>query len=290
MKERIAFIGMGIMGQPMAGHLLKSGAELTIYNRTRSKCEPLAALGATVADTPADAAKEADVTFLCLSDTPDVEAVLFGENGVAAAAKPGSIIVDHSTVSPTASARWAKKIAEQTVGFVDAPVSGGDTGAKNATLSIMCGGDADHLDRVRPLLKKMGKTITHCGPAGQGQATKLINQVLVLGTLAAVCEAMALTKAGGLDPATTLQAVGGGAAASWQLQNLGPKIAAGDYTPGFRVWLALKDLFLVENYAKETGIELPGIERITRLYAKLLKDGYSKEGTQALARVATRSS
>lgn len=282
-KDRIAFIGLGIMGLPMAGHLVQAGFDVTVYNRTKAKAAPLVAAGAKLADSPADAARDAAAIFLCLTDTPDVEAVLFGEHCVAAGATAGSVVVDHSTVSPVATRGWAKRLAEQGVGFVDAPVSGGDTGAKNATLSIMCGGDAQHLDRVRPFLEKMGKTITHCGPAGSGQVTKLVNQVLVLGTLAAVCEGMRLIETAGLDATTTLAAVGGGAAKSWQLENLGPKIAAADFAPGFRIDLARKDLRLVMEYATDAGVTLPGMERVQALYESI-KDKHDRDGTQALIR------
>jgi 3-hydroxyisobutyrate dehydrogenase len=278
---RIAFIGLGIMGASMARHLLSDQTSLTVFNRTRSKAVPLADAGATVAKSPGDAAREADFIFLCLTDTSDVEAVLFGDNGVAKTAKPGSIVVDHSTVSPVASKEWAKRLAAKQVGFIDAPVSGGDVGARNAALSIMCGGPADHFNRVKPLLERMGKTITHCGPAGSGQATKLVNQVLVLGTLAAVCEGMRLVETGGLDAKTTLVAVGGGAAKSWQLENLAPKIAASDYAPGFRIDLARKDLRLVREYANASGVKLPGIERVQLLYESI-KDTHDRDGTQAL--------
>ena len=281
MKDRIAFIGLGIMGLPMAGHLVRAGFDVTVYNRTKAKAAPLVDAGAKLADSPAAAAKGATAIFLCLTDTPDVEALLFSESGVAAGAMAGSIVVDHSTVSPVATRDWAKRLAEQGVGFIDAPVSGGDTGAKNATLSIMCGGDASHLDRVRPYLENMGKTITHCGPAGSGQVTKLVNQVLVLGTLAAACEGMRLIETAGLDAGTTLAAVGGGAAKSWQLENLGPKIAAGDFAPGFRIDLARKDLRLVMEYAKDAGVTLPGIERVQALYESI-KDKHDRDGTQAL--------
>ncbi|MGC4031219.1 MAG: NAD(P)-dependent oxidoreductase [Tepidisphaeraceae bacterium] len=282
MAERIAFIGLGIMGGPMAGHLLKSGADLTVFNRTRTKAQPLAAAGAKVADSPAAAAQEADIVFLCLTDTPDVDAVLFGDGGIADAMKAGSIVVDHSTVSPAASERWAARLAEKQIGFIDAPVSGGDSGARAGTLSIMCGGQAADVDRVRPFFAAFGKTVTHCGVAGQGQATKLVNQVLVLGTLAAVCEAMLLTQTAGLDPATTLAAVGGGAAKSWQLEQLWPKIAAGDFAPGFRIDLALKDLRLVTQYAAERHIALPGVDRVRGLYETLVATGHATEGTQAM--------
>ena len=282
MSRPLAFCGLGIMGLPMAGHLLAAGHRLTVYNRTAAKAKPLADAGAAVAATPADAARDARVVFLCLTDTPDVGAVLFGPDGVAETARPGTVVVDHSTISPTATEDFAVRLAERGVLLLDAPVSGGDAGAKAATLSIMAGGDPAAFAAVRPLLEILGKTITHCGPAGRGQATKLVNQVLVLGTLAAVCEAIALTEAGGLDPATTLAAVGGGAAKSWQLDNLWPKIAAGDFSPGFRADLALKDLRLVEAYAGASGVRLPGIARVAGLYARLIQQGRGGEGTQTL--------
>ncbi|MGN6727848.1 MAG: NAD(P)-dependent oxidoreductase, partial [Tepidisphaeraceae bacterium] len=269
----LAFIGLGIMGLPMAGHLLRAGNDVTVYSRTKSKAEPLLRAGAKWADTPAAAASKAVTTFICVTDTPDVEAVLFGEQGVAAGALLNSIIVDHSTISPSATQAFAKRLAERKLALIDAPVSGGDTGAKNATLSIMCGGERQAFDRVRPLLETMGKTITYCGPSGAGQLTKLVNQVLVLGTLNAVCEAMTLVKSGGLDPATVLAAVGAGAAKSWQLENLAPKIAAGDFEPGFMVDLAQKDLRLVLEQADAAQLALPGTAWVHQLFNTVQKLG-----------------
>lgn len=283
MPQSIAFLGLGIMGLPMAGHLLqKSGGKLTVYNRTKVKAGALAKQGATVADSPAAAAKGADVIFVCVSDTPDVEAMIFGENGLASTAKPGSVVVDHSTISPMATKSFAQRLAAKSIALIDAPVSGGDTGAKNGTLSIMCGGDKSAFDRVLPLLQCYGKTITHCGDSGQGQATKLVNQVLVLGTLLSVCEAMTLVKKSGLDPQTTLAAVGAGAAASWQLQNLGPKIAAGDFAPGFRCDLAAKDLRLVLEFVDQQELALPGIALVRQLYNAVISNGGAGDGTQAM--------
>ena len=285
MTRDLAFIGLGIMGLPMAGHLLAARYRVTVHTRTRLKADSLVTAGAEWAASPADAAGRVDIVFVCVNDTPDVEAVLFGKHGVAASARPGTVLVDHSTISPAATRDFAARLARQGVKLIDAPVSGGDSGAKAGTLSVMCGGDREAFDAVRPLLEHVGKTITYCGGSGQGQATKLVNQVLVLGTLAAVCEAMALVRTGGLDPATTLSAVGGGAAASWQLQHLGPKIAAGDYTPGFRVDLALKDLRLVLELASEMGVALPTIDRLRGLYDTLARTGHAGDGTQALARL-----
>ncbi|MDB5173119.1 MAG: 2-hydroxy-3-oxopropionate reductase, partial [Phycisphaerales bacterium] len=179
MNNPVAFIGLGIMGLPMAGHLLDAGCELTVHNRTKSKAEPLLARGARWADTPAEAAQQAATTFICLPDTPDVESVVLGDRGVLAGARPGSIVIDHSTISPTITRTIAKALAAKGIGFLDAPISGGDIGAQNATLSIMVGGDEKQFERTRPLLAHLGKTITYCGPSGAGQLTKLVNQILV---------------------------------------------------------------------------------------------------------------
>lgn len=272
------------MGAPMAGHLLKAGYPLTVHNRTRSKADALLSAGAQWADTPADAARSSDVVFVNVPDTPDVEKVLLGAGGVIETARPGTIVVDHSTISPTETRRFAVELARRQITLLDAPVSGGDVGARNATLTIMVGGDAQALERVRPLLQTLGKTITHCGDSGAGQITKLVNQVLVLGTLNAVCEAMALIRKSGLDPTTTLNAVGAGAAKSWQLENLGPRIAAGDYAPGFMIDLAQKDLKLVLDYAAELNLALPQIALVRQLYASVQAMGGGRLGTQALYR------
>lgn len=283
-QSNVAFIGLGIMGAPMASHLLRAGYRLTVHNRTRAKADALVAAGATWADSPADAARASDVIFVNVPDTPDVEKVLLGPGGVIETARPGTIVVDHSTISPTETRRFARELGSRQITLLDAPVSGGDVGARNATLSIMVGGDAQALERVRPLLDRVGKTITYCGPSGSGQVTKLVNQVLVLGTLNAVCEAMAVVRKSGLDPATTLQAVGGGAAKSWQLDNLAPRIAAGDYAPGFMVDLAQKDLKLILDYAAELNLALPQTALVRQLYAAVQSMGGGRLGTQALFR------
>src|SRR5687767_10416615 len=194
MTTRLAFIGLGIMGLPMAGHLLAAGHALAVHTRTKSKANDLLARGATWADSPAAAAERADVIFLCLPDTPDVEAIVLGEDGLLRAARRGTIVVDHSTISPAATVAMARKLAERGVSFLDAPISGGDVGAKNATLSIMVGGDESTFARVEPLLRVMGKTITHCGKRGNGQLTKLVNQILVTVTNLATCEALTFAK------------------------------------------------------------------------------------------------
>lgn len=282
--SRVAFIGLGIMGQPMARRLLTAGHSLTVHTRTRSRADALVADGAIRAATPADAACEAEIIFICVPDTPDVEAVIFGDRGVAHGAGQGTIVVDHSTISPSATRIFAQKLAARGNRFLDAPVSGGDVGAKNATLSIMCGGEPDAFSESLPLLQLMGKTITHCGPAGAGQLTKLVNQILVLGTLLAVSEAMSFAQANGLNPETTLQAVGAGAGRSWQLEQLGPKMARGDFSPGFLVDLAQKDLRLVLEAAEQTRLPLRGAALVHDLYNQVQSMGFGRDGTQALYR------
>jgi 3-hydroxyisobutyrate dehydrogenase len=281
-KPRLAFIGLGIMGKPMAGHLLAAGYDLTVHTRSKSKADDLIAKGAKWADTPAAAAAAADVVLICVTDTPDVKAVLLGENGVIHAARPGMIVIDHSTISPDETKKFAAELALRGTHLLDAPVSGGDVGARNATLSIMVGGDAGAFECVQPILQKLGKTITHCGASGSGQLTKLVNQILVSVTNLAVCEALTLATAGGLDPLKTITAVAGGAAGSWQLSNLGPRMIAGDFAPGFMIDLQHKDLRLVLEAAANAGVKLPTAEHVTELFAEARKDGRGKQGTQAL--------
>lgn len=268
----------------MAGHLLTAGFPLKVYNRTGSKADALIERGAKRADTPADAAREVEYIFICVGDTPDVETVLFGDDGVAETISAGSVVVDHSTISPTATKQFAARFADRGVGYIDAPVSGGDLGAKNGTLSIMCGGEADAFSRLRPAFDCYGKTITHCGPAGHGQLTKLVNQILVAVTNLAVSEAVTFIEQAGLDPQTTLQAVGGGAAGSWQLQNLAPRMLAGDYAPGFTIDFQQKDLRLVLDYAREQHLPLLATSLVHQLFTTLQAQGHGRDGTQALVR------
>ena len=282
MAERVAFIGLGIMGGPMAGHLLAAGHSLIVNSRTRSRAQDLLDRGARWAQTPAEAAAQADVVFVCVPDTPDVEAVVLGDGGIASAARAGLIVVDHSTISPTATRKMSEELKARGALFLDAPISGGDTGAKHATLSIMVGGDESAFERVRPLLLHMGKTITRCGPSGAGQLTKLVNQILVSVTNLAVCEALTFATQNGLNPEKTLAAVGGGAAGSWQLTNLGPRMIAGDFRPGFMIKLQLKDLRLAIGAAREAGLDLAGLDLVYKLFDRSLAEGRGNEGTQAL--------
>jgi len=270
------------MGHPMAAHLLDGGHPLVCHTRTRSKADDLVARGARWADSPAAAAREADVVLLCLPDTPDVEAVVTGQQGILSAARKDLVVIDHSTISPTATRKMAQALSAKGAFLLDAPISGGDVGARNATLSIMVGGDAAALARVQPVLQKLGKTITHCGPSGSGQATKLVNQILVSLTNLATCEAMTFAQTLGLDPTKTIAAVGGGAASSWQLLNLGPKMVAGDFRPGFMIDLQQKDLRLVLQAASEAGLNLRASAMVHQLFAEAQADGHGRDGTQAL--------
>ena len=289
-SQRVAFIGTGIMGGPMAGHLLAAGHSLTVNSRTKAKAKSLLDRGARWAETAADAAREADFVFICVSDTPDVEAVILGKSGVLESARAGMVVVDHSTISPTATRKMAQALAAKGATMLDAPVSGGDTGAKNATLSIMVGGDKSAFDRTQPLLAHMGKTITFCGPSGAGQLTKLVNQILVSVTNLAVCEALTFARANGLDEQKTLAAVGGGAAGSWQLTNLGPKMTAGDFRPGFMIKLQAKDLRLAEDAARDAGLSLSALRLVHTLFDQAIAQGRANEGTQALFAIVDENS
>jgi 3-hydroxyisobutyrate dehydrogenase len=288
MDKRAAFIGLGIMGGPMAGNLLASHVPLVVHTRTRGKASRLIDNGAKWAKTPAEAAADADVVFVCVTDTPDVEAVLLGENGVIRSARRGLIVVDHSTISPAATRKMAAKLAEHGTMLLDAPISGGESGAKNAKLSIMVGGDRVAFDQVEPLLKRMGTTITHCGASGSGQLTKLVNQILVTVTNLAVCEALTFAKKYELDLEQTLAAVAGGAAGSWQLSNLGPKMIADDFRPGFTINLQQKDLKLVLAAGEESNISLPATSLVHQLFTAAQAAGHGKDGTQALFTVVEK--
>jgi 3-hydroxyisobutyrate dehydrogenase len=286
----VAFIGLGIMGLPMAGHLLAAGHPMTVYSRTKSKAAALVPRGATLVESPAEAAKHAEIVFICVTDTPDVQDVILGDRGVIKSARKGLIVVDHSTISPSATKEMAKQLHEKGASLLDAPISGGDVGARNATLSIMVGGDKKAFSKVEPLFKCMGKTIIHCGPSGAGQFTKLVNQILVGVTLMGVSEAMIFAKKNGLDPQKTLSAVGGGAAASWQLQNLAPKMLAGDFRPGFMINLMQKDLRLLMQAAEESNTSLPAASLVHQLFAAAQAAGHGKDGTQAMFTVLEKLS
>lgn len=278
------------MGAGMARNLLKAGHTVGVYNRTAAKAEPLVEAGARRAASPKELAEASQVVMLCVSDTPDVEGLLFGEDGLAAGLHPGSLVIDCSTVSPEATRTWAEQLAGQDVDFVDAPVSGGSEGAQKGTLSIMVGGSSAAVERARPYLEAIGSTITHVGDVGAGQTCKLVNQILVVVNMLAVSEALVFAKAGGLDLEKTLAAVTGGAAGSWMLANRGPQVIADDWRPGFTIDLQQKDLRLVLEAADSLGVPALATGQVFQLYRTLQADGLGAEGNHALIKALERLS
>ncbi|HET7474118.1 MAG TPA: NAD(P)-dependent oxidoreductase [Candidatus Limnocylindrales bacterium] len=283
-NERIGFLGLGTMGAAMAANLARAGFTVTAWNRTPGRAPELDALGVTRATTPAEAARSADVLVVCVSDTPDVEGVLFGPDGVAAGARHGQLVIDCSTIAPSATRDFATRLAERGVGLVDAPVSGGSEGAQKATLTIFCGGEADAVERARPILEAMGKTITHVGPSGAGQAVKAVNQVILAGTYLGVAEGIILALKAGLDVEQVVGALGGGAAQSWVLANRSGRMIANDYPLGFKVALHRKDLGIALDLAREMGAELPVTELAAELETDLVAGGHAEDDMSALAR------
>lgn len=284
MTEKVGFIGLGIMGQGMARNLLKAGFPLTVWNRTASKMESLVQAGAQAGQNPTDVAQRSDFIVICVSDTPDVEAVITGKNGLIEGAKPGSLVIDCSTISPSVTQKLAKTLAEQNVAMLDAPVSGGSEGAARGTLSIMVGGETRDFERGRPVLAAMGQKITHVGASGAGQTVKLVNQILVVGHALAMAEALLFAQAGGVDLEKTLEAVSAGAAGSWMLSNRGPQILRRDWRPGFTIDLQLKDVRLVLEAADQLGAPLPGTGLIFQLYRTLQAQNLGGEGNHALVK------
>jgi 3-hydroxyisobutyrate dehydrogenase len=292
----VGFVGTGIMGRSMAGHLLTAGHELHVYNRTREKAEPLVAAGACWHDDPGSVAAASDVVITMLGLPTDVEEVYFGRGdagtsshvaGLLDRGRPGTLLIDMTTSSPALAARIAAAAAARGLAAIDAPVSGGDVGARNATLVIMAGGDAAAFARARPVLDRLGKSVTLLGPAGAGQRCKLANQIAVAVGMVAWCEALAHASAGGLDPVAVQQVISGGAAGSWALTNLAPRSLAGDFAPGFLVRHLVKDIRIARACAEESGIELPGLAMAERLFDEVMAHGWGDEGTQALYRLYT---
>ncbi|HEV8633777.1 MAG TPA: NAD(P)-dependent oxidoreductase [Chloroflexota bacterium] len=284
----VGFIGLGIMGRPMAHNLLRAGFRLAVWNRSRPAVDELVAAGASAADSPADAARRSQLTITMLPDSPDVEAVALGPDGVLAGAAPGSFYVDMSTVAPSVARRVAEAGRARGVGCLDAPVSGSDQGAREGTLSIMVGGEPGDLDAVRPVLEALGRRIVHCGPSGMGQTVKLCNQVAGAGTLMAVCEALLLAAKAGADVGKVIEALSGGAARSWMLENLAPRIAGRDFAPGFMVRLMQKDLRLVQGLAAECGAPLAGAGLAQALLRAVEAHGGGDHGIQAMATALER--
>lgn len=282
--QRIGFIGLGIMGRGMTHNLLKAGQNVTVWNRSAARMDELAAAGAKTASSPADLAARCDVILICVSDTPDVEEVLFGEDGVSAGVKAGALIVDHSTISPQKTVEMAKRLNAQGAAYLDAPVSGGSEGAAKGILSIMVGGAAADVERALPILQAYGKTITHVGAQGAGQMAKLVNQILVVVNQLAASEALLFAQAGGLDLAKTIDAVKGGAAGSWMLANRGPQMIVRDFKPGFTIDLQQKDLRLVLESADELGVPLLATSQVFQLYRTLQAQGLGGDGNHGLVK------
>ncbi len=284
-KERIAFIGTGVMGASIVKHLLHNGHEVTVYTRTKEKAEPLVALGATWASSPAEAFKNKDLAFTMVGYPSDVEEVYFGDNGLFQSAETGNILIDMTTSEPT----LAKQIFThaQTLGVeaLDAPVSGGDIGAQNGTLSIMVGGSKATFDKVLAVMKHFGENIVYQGEAGAGQHAKMCNQIVIASGMIGVCESLAYGLKAGLDLPTVLQSIASGAAGSWSLSNLAPRMINDDYAPGFYIKHFVKDMKIALDESKKMGISLPGLTLAYEMYEKLIEEGYGGYGTQALLKV-----
>ncbi len=286
--HKVGFVGTGIMGAPMARNTAKAGFEVLAYNRTRSKAEPLADAGVTVVDSIAEVGRTADVVITMVTDTPDVLAVVEGPGGLAESMASGSVLIDMSTISPGETRGLAARLANRGIAMLDAPVSGGSWGAEQGTLAIMVGGEADTFARCQPVFEAMGQRITRTGPSGMGQTTKLVNQVLVAGTVSAVAEALVFAAAHGADLERTIEAVAAGAAGSWQLSNLGPRMAKGDFAPGFMVRLQQKDLRLILEAADQKHVPMSVTSLARAWFTALEAEGLGDEGTQAIIKAVEK--
>jgi 3-hydroxyisobutyrate dehydrogenase len=285
---RVGFIGLGIMGKPMASNLIRKGYTLTAFNRSRKSVDELASMGASVANSPKEVAIKSDIILDIVTDAPDVEQILFGTGGVVEGAHPGTIMVDMSTNSPAAARSFSVKLKERDIEFLDAPVSGGDKGAREGTLTIMAGGKREIFDKCLPVFQAMGKEIFYMGPAGSGQATKLCNQVAIALHNLATSESLLLGSAAGLELTNLLKVLTSGAASSWNLVNLGPEIVSRDFEPGFKAAHLLKDLKSIMRLAEEENLMLPGAALVHQLYLAVMANNEGEKGTQVLAHVLER--
>jgi 3-hydroxyisobutyrate dehydrogenase len=278
------------MGKPMALNLMKAGHSLTVYNRTAEKCRPLVDAGARRADSPDQAAEGCEIVVTIVSDTPDVESVLFGQGGVADGAGQGTIVIDMSTVSPKATIGFAKRLSEGGCEMLDAPVTGGEKGAIEGTLTIMAGGKREVFDKCLGVFQAMGKNIVYTGPSGNGQKTKLVNQIICACNIVSMTEGLRFAELSGLDLETTFKVVSSGSAASWILSNLGARILQNDFSPGFLIKLQQKDLRLVEESIRELGDEFPGTDLAYRLFTDALARDLGEQGTQGLINLYRKTS
>lgn len=288
MTKKIGWIGTGVMGSSMCMHLLKAGNEAFVYNRTKSKADLLVAEGATWCDSPAEVAKKADIIFTIVGYPTDVEQTILGENGVLANAESGKIIVDMTTSEPALAERIAEEAAAKGIGALDAPVSGGDLGARNATLAIMVGGEQKYFDEVYPLFDIMGSNIRLMGKPGAGQHTKMCNQILIAGTMIGVVESLLYSYKAGMDLNEVIDVIGSGAAGSWSINNLGRRIADDDFNPGFFIKHFVKDMGIALDEAKRMNLALPGLALVNQFYISAMAMGYEELGTQALYKVLER--
>ena len=282
---RLGFIGLGLMGKPMAGHLLKAGFPLTVHNRSQASVSELAAAGAKKAGTPRELTAAADIVFLCLPDSPDVENASLGNDGIIEGAHAGLVVVDHSTIKPSTARKIASKLAERGVKFLDAPVSGGQIGAENGTLTIMVGGDDVALESARPAMQAYGKTITRIGASGAGQVAKCCNQIMVAAQMAAMAELLIFARKADVDPRKVVTSIKGGAAQCWTLDNKPDRLFAGNRQPGFKAHMQVKDLNIVMDSAREIGMPLPATEVNTRLYEEMVEMGLGELDNSAVVAV-----
>ena len=280
--KKIGFIGLGIMGAAMAGHLIDAGYELSVYNRTKSKAEPLLARGARYCESPGKCAAGQDAVITIVGYPKDVEEIYLGTDGILDNLAPGTYVADMTTSSPSLAVRIYEEGKKRGIHSLDAPVTGGDVGAQNATLNILVGGDEDAFRAMQPIFAAMGKNIVYEGPAGAGQKTKAANQIAIAGTLAGACEAFAYARAAGLDPEKVFSSISGGAAASFQMSNMIRKALDGDFAPGFMIKHFVKDMNIGAETSQEYGIELPVLEQVLREARSLEANGGGTEGTQSL--------
>jgi 3-hydroxyisobutyrate dehydrogenase len=283
--ERVGFVGLGTMGAAMAASVARAGFPLTVWNRTKSRCTALAELGASVATSPRDVGSASDVVITCLPDAPEVSEVLFGKNGLAEGLGPGTLFIDCSTISPLSTREFAARLGERGVAMLDAPVSGGSEGAKAATLTIMVGGEEEHVERARKLFEAMGKTVTHMGPIGSGQITKAVNQVILCGTYLGVAEGVVLALKSGLDARLVVSSLLDGAGGSWVLKNRSGRMIDDDYPLGFKIALHRKDLAIAQELCRAVGAVLPVAALAATFEDGLIATGHGDDDNAALARI-----
>ncbi|GEN84001.1 putative oxidoreductase YkwC [Sporosarcina luteola] len=281
-KKKLAFIGTGVMGSSIVKHLLEADYEVTIFTRTKEKAESVLSMGAKWSETVGQAVHDAEIIFTMVGYPSDVEDVYYADNGILANAQKGAVLIDMTTSSPALAKRIAEDAARKGVNSIDAPVSGGDVGAKNGTLSIMCGGERETFKQVLPLLEVFGQQIVYQGEAGAGQHTKMCNQIAIATNMIGVCEALAYGRKAGLDADTILQSIASGAAGSWSLSNLAPRMIKGDFEPGFYVKHFLKDMNIALSEAELMNLPLPGLRLARDMYNNLIEEGYGEKGTQVL--------